>query len=108
VSGDGTSGSAATQAARDAALTAGVTRINALAIGGQFIFDFFQNNVIGGPGAFVLQATSFDEFGQAIANKIQVEVGGPDPVDVPAPGAIGFLGLGVLALGLAIRRRRSA
>ncbi len=109
VSGDGTAGVSATQQARDAALSAGVSRINGLAIGGQGIFDFYQANVIGGPDAFVLQADSFDEFDAAIANKIEVEVGGPDPepTPVPAPGAIGLIGVGVVAIGLALRRRRS-
>ncbi len=113
VSGDGTSNIASTQASRDAALSAGVSRINGLAIGGTGILNFYENNVIGGPGAFALQATSFDEFGQAIAQKIQVEVGAPDPdpepdpAEVAAPGAIGLIGFGVFALGWVMRRRPS-
>ena len=111
VSGDGeqnTSGDPA--ASRDAALSAGVSRINGIAIGDQAVFDFYQANVIGGPDSFILQADSFDDFDTAIANKIQVEVGAPpveepEPSAVPAPGAIGLIGFGVLALGLIARRR---
>lgn len=112
VSGDGTSNPGSVQASRDAALSAGVTRINGIAIGGAGIFDFYQNNVIGGVDAFVLQALSFDEFDQAIAQKIQVEVStqdpNPAPAPVAAPGAIGLIGLGVFALGWVVRRRTRA
>lgn len=112
VSGDGTSSPSSTQASRDAALTAGVSRVNGLAIGSTGIFNFYQNNVIGGVDAFVLQANSFDEFDQAIAQKIQVEVGTPNPEPEPeavaAPGAIGLIGFGVFALGWVMRRRAKA
>ena len=93
------------EAARDAALSSGVSRINGITIGGQFIFDFYQANVIGGTDAFALKAESFDEFGTAIATKIGIEVGAPPPTSVPEPGVIGLLGLGFLALGFAMRRR---
>lgn len=115
VSGDGTSSRSQVQAARDNAISAGVSRINAVAIGGEGIFNFYRDNVIAGPGSFVLRAEDFNAFGEAIANKIQVEIGVPDDpeddddepvvVAVPAPGAIGLLGLGVFALGWVMRRR---
>ena len=111
VSGDGEQNVGGDPAlSRDAALSAGVSRINGIAIGDQGVFDFYQANVIGGPDSFILQADSFDDFDAAIANKIQVEVGAPpeenpEPSPVPAPGAIGLIGLGVLALGLITRRR---
>ena len=101
--------------ARDAALAAGVTQINGIAIGDDDIFDFYQANVIGGADAFVLQADSFDQFDAAIGSKIQVEVGpppgppsppGPTPIAVPAPGAIGLVGFGLVAIGFVMRRRR--
>ena len=111
VSGDGVQNEPGDPAlSRDAALSAGVSRINGIAIGGQGIFDFYEANVIGGVDAFVLQADSFDDFDAAIADKIQVEVGAPapNPTPVPAPGAIGLVGLGLLTLGWAMRRRPSA
>ena len=111
VSGDGEQNTEGDPAAsRDAALTAGVSRINGIAIGGDNIFDFYQANVIGGVDAFVLQADSFAEFDAAIADKIELEVGVPDPDPlppsaVPAPGALGLIGLGMLGLGWVMRRR---
>jgi hypothetical protein len=113
VSGDGQQNTGGdVSLSRDAALTAGVSRINGVVIGAQNIVDFYQANVIGGTDAFVLQADSFDDFDAAIANKIQVEVGAPneepsEPTTVPAPGAIGLIGLGLVSIGFALRRRRA-
>jgi Protein of unknown function (DUF1194) len=88
VSGDGTnnSGREVTQA-RDEALAQGVT-INGLVIlsetplawnpdhtnpaGG--LENYYRNNVIGGPGAFVMAAQGFNSFGQAIVKKMIAEV----------------------------------
>lgn len=77
VSGDGTSNVGNTQAARDFALSAGISRINGIAIGGDNIFNFYQANVIGGPNAFVERAPDFDAFAAAIANKVRIEVAAP-------------------------------
>ena len=78
--------------ARDAAVAAGVT-INGLPIlnsregGGGSIRGFpsdpdldtyYQNFVIGGPGAFMVPADSFDTFSQAIQSKLIREVAGLD------------------------------
>ena len=88
VSGDGTNNSGRDVAlARDDALTQGVT-INGLVIlsdrplawnpehtnppGG--LANYFRNNVIGGPGAFVIVAESFNSFGQAIIKKLIAEI----------------------------------
>ena len=80
VSGDGTNNSGRpVTAARDAAIAQGVT-INGLVIlsevplptnpmhthppGG--LTAYYENNVIGGPGAFVVEAGSFEAFGQLL------------------------------------------
>jgi uncharacterized protein DUF1194 len=99
VSGDGTnnSGRPVTQA-RDEAVAAGVT-INGLVIlsdrpmawnpehtnppGG--LTNYYKTNVVGGPGAFVVEAESFESFGQAIVKKLIAEI-----AELPqhqAPGA---------------------
>ena len=84
VSGDGiqNSGRGVTEA-RDEALAKGVT-INGLVImseqknfhtnppGG--LDAYYRNNVIGGPGAFVMVAEDFNSFGQAIINKMIAEI----------------------------------
>jgi Protein of unknown function (DUF1194) len=88
VSGDGTNNSGRDVAdARDEALAKGVT-INGLVIlserpmswnadhtnppGG--LDNYYRNNVIGGPGAFVMVAENFNSFGQAILNKLIAEI----------------------------------
>ena len=88
VSGDGTNNSGRDViVARDEALAAGVT-INGLVIlsnrplawnpehtnppGG--LPNYFRNNVIGGPGAFVIVAEDFNSFGQAIVKKLIAEI----------------------------------
>ncbi|HLY44388.1 MAG TPA: DUF1194 domain-containing protein [Stellaceae bacterium] len=88
VSGDGTSnaGRAVTEA-RDAAVAAGIT-INALAIinnqtnvgyafhthppGG--LPKYFADNVVGGPGNFLLQVEDFGTFADAISRKLVAEI----------------------------------
>lgn len=88
VSGDGTNNSGRDVAlARDQALNKGVT-INGLVIlsedppawnaehtnppGG--LDNYYRNNVIGGPGAFVMVAENFNSFGRAILNKLIAEI----------------------------------
>lgn len=88
VSGDGTNNSGRdVTAARDEATAKGVT-INGLVIlsetplawnadhtnppGG--LGNYYRDNVIGGVGAFVLVAQSFEAFGQAIINKLIAEI----------------------------------
>jgi hypothetical protein len=95
ISGDGTNNSGTdVTAARDAAIAKGVT-INGLVIlskeplptnpththppGG--LTDYYEKNVIGGPGAFVQQAQSFESFGQSIISKLIKEIAGL----LPAP-----------------------
>lgn len=88
VSGDGTNNSGReVTAARDEAVAKGVT-INGLVIlserplawnpehtnplGG--LENYYRQNVIGGPRAFVMAAQHFNAFGQAIINKLIAEV----------------------------------
>jgi hypothetical protein len=88
ISGDGTNNEGrAVTAARDEALAKDVT-INGLVIlsdsplswnpehtnppGG--LDNYYRNNVVGGPGAFVMVAKDFNSFGQAIIGKIIAEV----------------------------------
>lgn len=111
VSGDGQSNfGASVTAARDAALLAGVDRINGIAIGSAGLLTYYENNVIGGTDSFALLSTGFDTFGDAIAIKLAAEIRGEDPtnpnvIPLPAAGWLMITGLGGLAM---LRRRRKA
>jgi hypothetical protein len=101
VSGDGTSNSGRdVTIARDEALAKGVT-INGLVIlserpmtwnpehtnppGG--LPNYFRDNVVGGPGAFVIVAENFDSFGQAIIKKLVAEIAEAPAIEGrPGPG----------------------
>lgn len=88
VSGDGTNNSGRdVREARDEAVAAGIA-INGLVIlserpmpwnpehtnppGG--LGNYYKENVIGGPGAFVMVAENFESFGNAIINKLIAEI----------------------------------
>jgi hypothetical protein len=88
VSGDGTNNSGRDVTdARDEAVALGMT-INGLVIlsdrplpwnpehtnppGG--LANYYRNNVMGGPGSFVMEAKDFHSFGQAIINKLIAEI----------------------------------
>ena len=81
ISGDGTNNSGiAPSTARDAALAAGVTTINAIAIQFPSLEDYFRNNVIGGANAFASFASNFEaDFSQAIKDKLIREITTPVP-----------------------------
>ena len=76
ISGDGANnrGRPAEQA-RDAAVAAGIN-INGVAIleVEPDLEEHFRNNVIGGPGAFVVPAETFQDFGNAILRKLILEI----------------------------------
>jgi hypothetical protein len=76
ISGDGANnrGRPATEA-RDDAVAQGVS-INALPILTlePDLDDFYRDNVIGGPGAFVIVVHSYDEFAAAILHKLVTEI----------------------------------
>lgn len=88
VSGDGTNNSGRpVTVARDAAVAQGVT-INGLVILSEMplptnplhthppggLTAYYEANVIGGPGAFVLEAESFNSFGQLLVSKLVKEI----------------------------------
>ena len=105
VSGDGTNNSGRpVTAARDDAVAKGIA-INGLAIinektggiEGTFLYGhthppgglpaYYRNNVIGGPGAFVLQVVNFDTFAEAMTNKLVSEVSQSSPRSAPKQAA---------------------
>jgi len=76
VSGDGANNIGRPAAdARDAAVAAGII-INGLPILAlePDLERYYRDNVIGGPGAFVVAVDSFDHFGAAILNKLISEI----------------------------------
>jgi Protein of unknown function (DUF1194) len=105
VSGDGNNNSGrAVTAARDDAVSKGIT-INGLAIinektggiQGTFLYththppgglpNYYRDNVIGGPGSFVLQIVNFDTFAEAMTNKLLSEISQVEPVSAPKRAA---------------------
>jgi hypothetical protein len=42
---------------------------------------YYRDNVIGGPGSFVLEAKDFNSFGEAIVKKMIAEIAGIRPSD---------------------------
>ena len=50
---------------------------------------YYQDNVIGGPGAFVMVAENFQSFGQAIVKKLIAEIAALGPhAGAARPGAL--------------------
>jgi hypothetical protein len=101
VSGDGTNNAGRdVKQARDEALALGIT-INGLVIlserplpwnpehtnppGG--LANYYRENVVGGSGAFVLEAKDFNSFGQAIIKKLIAEIADATPPGRSAPPA---------------------
>jgi hypothetical protein len=83
VSGDGrqNTGEVATADARDAAVSHGLT-VNGLPIvsGDEpGIADWYQANVVGGPGAFLVAAGGYDSFAAAFRQKLTLEIAGLAP-----------------------------
>jgi hypothetical protein len=78
ISGDGINNSGRLpHMARDDAVLQGVT-INGLPILNEvpWLDDYFRDNVIGGPGAFLIAAQDYDSFAIAIRNKLIREIAG--------------------------------
>jgi hypothetical protein len=92
VSGDGqqNSGEVATAAGRDDAVAHGII-INGLPItsGAEPNVDaWYRDNVIGGPGAFLVVADGYDAFADAFRKKLTLEIAGLVPGTAPAPCSI--------------------
>ncbi len=94
VSGDGPNNDGVlVTTARDLAVAAGVT-INGLPImdagGGAYSWYnipdldlYYENCVIGGPGAFIVTADGFANFAEAVRRKLILEIAGRGPPDPP-------------------------
>jgi uncharacterized protein YhjY with autotransporter beta-barrel domain len=78
VSGDGAGFASADQAARDAALAAGVDTINGLPIlnDDPNLDEYYLANIVGGDDAFVEAADSFEDFEASVLEKLTRELGG--------------------------------
>jgi hypothetical protein len=91
ISGDGSNNRGrSVTAARDEAVRAGVT-INGLPILAfePYLDQYFKDYVIGGPGAFMIAAKTFETFAEAILMKMIVEIAGITPAQLrhaAAPG----------------------
>jgi hypothetical protein len=82
LSGDGMANMGPPPAAvRDALVAQGIT-INGLAILAEepWLDGYYDMNVIGGPGAFLIVAETFDAFAGAILNKLLGEIAGVPPM----------------------------
>jgi len=85
VSGDGTASNTFSAAARDRAVASGIT-INGLVIFnieydlGELaevdLVQHYTNEVIGGPGAFLMTAANFEDFERSMRMKLAREIGG--------------------------------
>lgn len=107
VSGDGTGGSN-TPIARDSALAAGVDAINGLPIGDASLAQWYQDNIVGGTGSFLISASDFADFEAAIMKKIELETGGGGGgggTTVPEPSTLMSL-IGLAAFGVVSVRKR--
>lgn len=115
ISGDGSQNDGlSADTAVNFALAFGIDTINALAIEGdklalsdgsadyptQTIGEWYEAHLQAGDSAFVMQVSSFEDFGDAIAEKLMKEI-----AVVPLPGAVWLFGCGLIALVGFARRR---
>jgi hypothetical protein len=86
ISGDGRNNNGRdVTAAREEAVAKGII-INGLPIAGgePGLEEYYQATVIGGPGAFMVIAHGYDDFGQAITKKLIAEIANVSPDMLPA------------------------
>jgi len=86
ISGDGRNNNGRdVGAAREEAVAKGII-INGLPIAGgePGLEEYYQTTVIGGPGAFMVIAHGYDDFGQAITKKLIAEIANVSPDMLPA------------------------
>lgn len=92
VSGDGANNRGRpAHLARDSAVDAGII-INGLPILAlePYLDEYYRENVIGGPGSFLIAARSYEEFARAIRGKLVTEIAGITPTQpyartIPCP-----------------------
>jgi len=107
VSGDGENypGLAGTQdPGRTYALNHDIDTINGIVIGGDSsVFDYYNDQVVGGTNAFSMQVNSFGQFGVAIDRKLIREISN----EVPEPSTLLLMGAGLFGL-VSYGRKRSS
>ena len=104
VSGDGLENQGVdAPTAGDNALEAGIDTLNGLVISDDpDVLSYYQDDVMGGSDAFVSQVDNFNQFGDAIENKLAAEITAqPVPEPLTVMGTLTAGGLGVF-----LKRRR--